>query len=72
MKAAIDDRAASSEEVEVGTAIGKFVTPATLKPVIDDLLSTISALTERVAALESPAAMTLEEKNEEAEDGGIQ
>lgn len=72
MKAVIDDRAASAEEVDVGTANAKFVTPATLKPVVDGLMSTINELTARVAALETPVAATLEEPVKESNDGGIQ
>ena len=52
MKAAVDDRAASAEEVSVGTSTSKFVTPATLKTVIDALNLTIAELTARVEELE--------------------
>ena len=52
MKAAVDDRAASAEEVSVGTSTSKFVTPATLKTVIDALNETIAELTARVEELE--------------------
>ena len=52
MKAATDDRAASAEEVSVGTSTSKFVTPATLKTVIDALNLTIAELTARVEELE--------------------
>ena len=72
MKTVIDERAASPEEVEVGTANAKFVTPATLKTVVDGLLLKINELTERVAALETPVAATLEEPVKESNDGGIQ
>lgn len=52
LKAAVDDRAASAEEVSVGTSTTKFVTPATLKTVIDALNLTIAELTARVEELE--------------------
>lgn len=61
VKAAIDDRAASQDEVNVGTSDGKYVTPKTLKSLID-------AVNARIAALEAAHA----EIEKEAADAGIQ
>ncbi len=71
MKMAIDERAASQEEIAVGTANRKFVTPLTIKPVIEDLLSKIEALKLRIEELEKPVAVTLKEPVKEENDGGV-
>ena len=52
LKSAIDARAASEEEVRVGTEAEKFATPASLKAILEEINEKLSSLDERVTALE--------------------
>lgn len=52
MKTAIDERAASDQEVEVGTENEKFITPASIKAILDEIRGAIESLDDRVKKLE--------------------
>ena len=59
LDAALDDRAASAEETSVGTEAAKFVTPASLKGILDQINQKLEDLESRLSVLEPDTEVTL-------------